>query len=333
MGNDGRTPSVSGGPPEWEGRMPAMMRAVRFHDYGGPEVLVLEDVPKPEPGAGQVLIRIRAASVNPIDWKLRAGLLNAMFPVQFPAIAGQDLAGTVDAVGEGVTDLKQGDAVFAMTASTQRGAYAEYVALDRAAVAVKPASLDFVAAAAVPMGALTAWQGVVEAGGLKAGDQVFVHAAAGNVGGMAVQIAHALGAHVTAGAAGDSRSLVSGYGADRFVDYGSERFEDTVQDMDIVFDTLAGDMQARSWAMLKRGGILVSTLGIGDAQQAEARGVRAAGFGCVPDGGQLARIAAMIDRGQIRPRIGAVLPLAEAAKAQSLNESGAVKGKIVLIID
>lgn len=312
--------------------MAEMMKAVRFHDYGGPEVLVIEQVPKPQPGPGQVLVRVHAASVNPIDWKLRDGVLKAMMPVRFPATAGQDLAGVVESVGEGATGLRPGDAVFAMMATDATGAYAEYALLDQSAVAFKPKTLDFVQAAAIPMGALTAWQGIVEAGGLKAGDHLFVHAAAGNVGGMAVQIAHALGAHVTAAASAESRPLVESYGAKRFVDYRAERFEDAVHDQDIVFDTLAGEMQARSWGLLKQGGILVSTLGIADPDQAKARGLRAVGIGCMPNGAQLSRVAEMVDAGQVRSNVGTVLTLDEAAKAQELNRSGSVKGKLVLMV-
>ena len=312
--------------------MAEMMKAVRFHDYGGPEVLVIEQVPKPQPGPGQVLVRVHAASVNPIDCKLRDGVLKAMMPVRFPATAGQDLAGVVESVGEGATGLRPGDAVFAMMATDATGAYAEYALLDQSAVAFKPKTLDFVQAAAIPMGALTAWQGIVEAGGLKAGDHLFVHAAAGNVGGMAVQIAHALGAHVTAAASAEARPLVGGYGAKRFVDYRAERFEDAVHDQDIVFDTLAGEMQARSWGLLKQGGILVSTLGIADPDQAKARGLRAVGIGCTPNGAQLSQVAEMVDAGQVRSNVGAVLTLDEAAKAQELNRSGSVKGKLVLMV-
>ncbi len=312
--------------------MAETMKAVRFHGYGGPEVLVIEQVPKPEPGPGQVLVRVRAASVNPIDWKLREGVLRALMPVRFPAIAGEDLAGVVEALGDGVTDLRVRDAVFAMTAMDVLGGYAEYAVLDRSATALKPETLDFVQAAAVPMGALTAWQGVVEAGGLKPGDRLFVHAAAGNVGGMAVQIANALGAHVTAAASADSRSLIEAYGAEQFVDYKAGRFEDAARGMDIVFDTLGGEMQARSWGLLKPGGILVSTLGIADPARAEAHGVRAVGVSCQPNGAQLRRVAEMIDAGKLRPNVGAVLTLDEAAKAQELNRTGGAKGKIVLTV-
>jgi len=312
--------------------MAETMKAARFHGYGGPEVLVIERAAKPDPGPGQVLMRVHAASVNPIDWKLREGALKAFVPVLLPATAGQDLAGVIAAVGDGVTDLHVGDAVFAMTATGAFGAYAEYAVLDRSAVALKPKTLNFVQAAAVPMGALTAWQGIVEAGGLKAGDKLFVHAAAGNVGGMAVQIAHALGAHVTAAASAEARSLVEGYGGESFVDYRAERFEDAARGMDIVFDTLAGEMQARSWGILKPGGILVSTLGIADPDAAAAHGVRGTGISCTPNGAQLGRVAGMVEAGQVRPNVGAVLTLDEAAKAQELNRTGVTKGKIVLTV-
>lgn len=308
------------------------MKAVRFHDYGGPEVLKVEQVAKPAPGPGQVLIRIHAASVNPIDWKLREGMLKAFVPLALPVVAGQDLAGVIEAVGEHVDDLQVGDAVFAMLATNVLGAYAEYAVLDRSAVARKPRSLDFVQAAAVPMGALTAWQGIVEAGGLKAGDHLFVHAAAGNVGGMAVQIAHALGAHVTAAASAEARQLVEGYGTERFIDYRTERFEDLVRNQHVVFDTLAGDMQARSWAMLRPGGILVSTLGIVDPEDAAKNGLRAQGISCSPNGAQLERVASMIDGGQVRPNVGTVVSIEEAARAQELSRAGKTSGKIVLTI-
>ena len=310
----------------------ATMTAVRFHKYGGPAVLQVEQIERPSPAPGQVLVRVHAASVNPVDWKLRQGDLKGMFDVTFPSTAGEDLAGTVEEVGEGVEGLRAGDPVYAMMSATLSGAYAEFAVLDAAAVGHKPASLDFNTAAAVPMGALTAWQGIVGQGGLQVGTRLFVHGAGGNVGGMAVQIAYALGAEVTAAASAGNRALVEGWGADRFLDYGAGRFEDEAADMDIVFDTLGGEMQARSWGMLKPGGILVSTVGITDPFAAAAHGVRAAGFGAVPDGAQLGRIAEMIDAGQIRPNIGATLPLTDAAEAQELNRTGKVKGKIVLTV-
>ena len=308
----------------------ATMTAARFHKYGGPDVLQVEQIERPSPGPGQVLVRVHAASVNPVDWKLRQGDLKAMFDVNLPCTAGEDLAGVVEQLGDGVEGLRVGEAVYAMMPLDPTGAYAEFALLEAKAVGRKPSALDFNEAAAVPMGALTAWQGIVGQGGLHAGTRLFVHGAGGNVGGMAVQIAHALGAEVTAAASAGYRALVEGWGADRFIDYGAGRFEDEAVDMDIVFDTLGGEMQARSLGMLKPGGILVSIVGVADSDAAAVHGVRAVAFGAVPDGGQLGRIADMIDAGQIRPNIGSTLPLARAAEAQELSQAGDVKGKIVL---
>lgn len=312
--------------------MTELMKAVRYHEYGGPETLVVEQIPKPLPESGQVLVRIHATSVNPVDWRLREGEMKAFIQVQFPATVGRDLAGVIDTVGAEVTRLRPGDEVFAVMPREAFGAYAEYAVLDDSAVALKPTTLDFVQAAAIPMSALVAWQAMVEAGGLKAGDKVFVHAAAGSVGGIAVQIASALGAHVTAAASAESRSMVEGYGAQRFVDYAAETFEDMVDGQDIVLDTIAGDIQERSWGLLKPNGIMISTLGIADPNRAKELGVRATSVVCTPSAEQLSRIAEMIDAGKIRTNIAAVLTLDEAAKAQELNRTGALKGKIVLAV-
>jgi len=306
------------------------MKAMRYDRYGGPEVLEYANRDKPEAGAGQVLIRIRAASVNPIDWKLRTGAMKTIIPLELPTGAGQDVAGEIAAIGDGVDDLKVGDAVFAMMGVTPAGAYAEYVVLDRTAVACKPETLDFVSAAAVPMGALTAWQAIVDLGGLKAGSRLFVHAAGGNVGGRAVRIGHALGAHVTAASAAKDHEDVMALGADVFVDYQAGPFEQAACDMDVVLDPLAGDIQARSWGMIKSGGILVSTLMVGEPDEAKARGVHAAMVQGHPDGGELALIAKLIDNGKLTPHVGRVMSLDEAAEAQRLGEAGEVKGKIVL---
>jgi NADPH:quinone reductase-like Zn-dependent oxidoreductase len=310
--------------------MTETMRAIRFHSYGGPEVLRLEDIPRPMPTGSQVLVRVHASSVNPIDWKLREGLLQAIMPLRLPATAGQDLAGIVEAVGADVSDLAPGTAVYAMSGTGELGAYAEHAVLDRSVLARAPAGLDFTTAAAVPMGALTAWQGVVAGGGLKAGDHLLVHAAAGNVGGMAVQLARALGAHVTGAAFAKDKALVEGWGAERFVAYDGGSFDDLKGQFDVVFDNLGGDVQAQSWELLRPGGILVSTLGIADPARAAAQGWRASGVRCVPNGDQLARIAALIEGGGVAPRIADVLPLDRAAEAQELNRTGRVKGKVVL---
>ncbi len=309
-----------------------MMKAVRYDRYGGPEVLKYANREMPEAGAGQVLIRIHAASVNPMDWKLRSGAMKDLIPLELPTGAGQDVAGEIAAIGDGVDEFKVGDAVYAMMGITPAGAYAEYVVLDRTAVARKPDTLDFVSAAAVPMGALTAWQAIVDLGGLKAGDRLFIHAAGGNVGSWAVMIGHALGAHVTAAASAKDRDHVIALGADVFVDYEAGPFEQAARDMDLVFDPLAGDIQARSWGVIKPGGILVSTLVAKEPEEAKARGVRAAEVRGHSDGAQLALIAKMIDERKLGPQIGRVMPLDQAAEAQKLGEASQVNGKIVLEI-
>ncbi len=313
--------------------MTETMKAARFSEYGGPDVLSVVEVARPEPAAGQALIKIHAASVNPIDWKIRSGAMKAFIPLPLPSGAGQDLAGVIVAVGTGVTDVKVGDEVYAMMGMEGAGAYAEFVALDRAAFALKPKSLDFENAAATPMGALTAWQAIVDLGGLKSGDRLFVHAAAGNVGGWAVRIGKALGAHVTAAGRAADRDALTALGAETFVDYDARPFEAAAKDFDVVLDPLAGDIQARSWSILKPGGILVSTLMAQEPGDQKARGVHADTVHAVSNGERLARIAEMIDAGGLKPTVGRVLFLSDAAEAQRLGESGAVKGKIVLTID
>ena len=306
------------------------MKAIRFDRYGPPDVLRYVDAPRPIPSAGQVLVRIRAASLNPIDWKLRSGAMKAFIPLVLPTGAGQDLAGEIAMVGEGVSDLKIGDAVFAMTDMMPAGAYAEFVALNADWVARKPAALDFAQAAAVPMGALTAWQAIVELGGLSGGDRLFVHGAGGNVGGWAVRIGHALGAEVTAAATARSRDAVLACGADTFVDYDAEPFETGRAEMDVVLDTLSGEFEARSLGMLRKGGILVSTLAPPSAEALASRGLRGAMVAAKPNGAQLGHIGEMIDIGAPPPVIGRLMTLEDAAEAHRLGEAGQVKGKIVL---
>jgi NADPH:quinone reductase-like Zn-dependent oxidoreductase len=312
--------------------MPDTMQAVRQHGYGGPEVLHLDEVARPVPGPGQVLVRVRAASVNPIDWKLRTGALREMMPQTLPAGVGEDFAGAVEQAGDG-TGFRAGEAVYGMLPATRTGSYAEYVVIEAAGLARQPAGLGHEAAAAVLMGALTAWQGVVGQGGLEEGMAVLVHGAAGNVGGMAVQIAHALGADVTGVANEDALPRVRELNAGQAVSYRDNAPEGVAPgSQDIVFDTLGGAIQAASWALLKPGGILVSTLGIADPARAAAAGVRATGFGAAPNGEQLRHVAEMIAAGQVRVAVGRVLPLAEAAQAQELNRTGAVKGKVVIAV-
>jgi NADPH:quinone reductase-like Zn-dependent oxidoreductase len=302
------------------------MKAVRIYQYGGPEVLTLEDIPQPTPGPGQVLVRIRAAGVNPADWKIRAGLFKDFMPLELPAILGFDFSGEIESLGSGVTQFKKGDPVF----GTANGTYAEYVGAGLAEVALKPTSLDHVHAASVPVSAKTAWQALFDAGGLTAGGKVLIHGAAGSVGGFAVQLAKAKGSHVYGTASGRNQAYLKELGADEPIDYETTRFEDVARDVDVVLDTQGGQTQQRSFAVLKKGGILVSIAQPPSQEEAAKYGVRATFMGSQPNVEQLTEIARLVDAGKLKTTVEAVLPLEDARHAQELSQAGHVRGKIVL---
>jgi NADPH:quinone reductase-like Zn-dependent oxidoreductase len=308
----------------------ATMKAVRIHSYGGPEVLTYEDAPRPSAGAGQVLIRVEAAGVNPVDWKIRDGALQAMLRHRLPLVLGWDVAGVVEAAGPGVTRFKPGDTVFAYLDLSRDGAYAEYAVAAEDEVATKPAAVDFVAAAALPVAALTSWQALFDQAHLAAGQKVLIHAASGGVGSVAVQLARWKGAHVVGTASGRNADFVRRLGADEFIDYTAGRFEDRVRDADVVFDTVGGETQERSFAVLRKGGVLVSIVSPPAPEKAAAHGVRALWFGAQPSGRQLAEVARLVDGGKVRPQVEAVLPLAEARRAHEQSQTGRTRGKIVL---
>ncbi|HEX3699215.1 MAG TPA: NADP-dependent oxidoreductase [Phenylobacterium sp.] len=303
------------------------MKAVRIHEFGGPETLKVEDLPRPEPKANEVLIRILGASVNPVDYKIRKGgyLSNDALPMTL----GRDVAGVVEVVGQGVDEFRQGDAVYAML-DRAHGGYAEYVAEPISNCATKPARLDFIQAAAVPLAGLTAWQGLFDHGGLRQGQTVLIHGAAGGVGHFAVQFAVARGATVIATCSGDDAEFVKGLGASQVIDYHEGRFEDRVHDVDMVYDLVAGDTQARSFAVIRNGGVLVSTLQEPDKARAAERGIRGAHYMAAPNGAQLAEIGRLIDAGQVTPNIEGVFPLQQAAAAEHELETAHVRGKLVL---
>ncbi|MGA9139248.1 MAG: NADP-dependent oxidoreductase [Methanocella sp.] len=305
------------------------MKAVRIHDFGGPDVLKCEDVPKPQAGAGQALVQIKAAGVNPIDWKVRVGYMKELFQNMLPLILGVDMAGVVEAVGDGVTDFKPGDAVYGFL-GVGRGTYAQYVDADASALSPKPASTDFLHAAALPLVSLVGWQTLFDVAGLAPGQTVLIHGASGGVGHMAVQLAKWKGAKVIGTASAGNADFVKSIGADQVIDYHTTRFEDVVHDADVVLDTQAGDTQRRSYQVLKKGGVLVSTLGIEDPGLASKYGVRATGFMAQPNGRELREIARLVDEGKVRPEINKVMPLKDVAKAHELSETGHVRGKIVL---
>jgi NADPH:quinone reductase-like Zn-dependent oxidoreductase len=307
------------------------MKAVRLHGYGGPEVLVYEDAPVPEPGPGEVRVRVRAAGVNPFDVKVRAGYMKAMIPLPLPAVLGGDVAGEVDAVGEGVLGFAPGDAVYGGV-TLGRGSYADFAIAPAGTLAPKPRTLDFIRAAAVPTGAVTALQALFDAdkGNLAAGQTVLIHGLSGNVGRFALQLAKHAGARVLGTASAHGREELLRLGADEVIDYRAARFEEVARDVDVVLDTMGGETQERSWGVLRKGGALVALTSFPSPEKAKEHGVRALYFSAEKTTARLAQIAARIDEGALTLGSIEVLPLAEAARAHDLVQSGKARGKLVL---
>jgi len=308
------------------------MKAIRIHSYGGPEVLQHEDAPRPKPQAGEVLVRVHAAGVNPIDWNVREGHMKDFWPHKFPLILGWDLSGVVEEFGTGVSRFKIGDEVYSVPDPTRDGAYADYIVVRESELALKPNSLHHIRAAAVPLAALTAWQSLFDTAQLQPGRRVLIHAGSGGVGHFAVQLAKWKGAYVFATASTKNQDLLRELGVDEPIDYTQQRFENVVRNIDIVLDTLGGETQERSWSVLKRGGILVSLVQPPSEEKATELGVRAALLGAQPNGAQLAEIETIIDSGKLAPVIDRILPLSEVRRAHELSKSGHSHGKMVLRI-
>ncbi|MFJ5775279.1 NADP-dependent oxidoreductase [Streptomyces sp. NPDC093094] len=306
------------------------MRAVVVEQWGGPENLVEREIERPEPGLNEILVRVHAAGVNPVDWKTRAdGAVIGWGDV--PAV-GWDVSGTVEAVGPGVGIHRPGDEVYGMPLfPRQAGAYAEFVVAPARHFAPKPAGLTHVEAAALPLAALTAWQSLVDVADVRPGERVLVHAAAGGVGHLAVQIAKARGAYVIGTASAGKHDVLRELGADEVVDYRSVRFEDVVSGVDVVLDALGGETARRSLGVLRDGGRLITLPGPGDVPAARD-GVRALFVLVEPDHQGLREIAALVERGELKPVVETVLPLARAAKAHEIGEQGRTTGKIVLTV-
>lgn len=304
-----------------------IMKAIRIHQYGGPEVLAQVEMQRPAPGPNEVLIKVRAAAVNPMDWKQRAGYVKDIFPLTFPATLGWDVSGTVEEVGGNVTRFKRGDEVYALL---EGGGYAEYAVAKESVVTRKPQTLDYVQAAAVPVAGVTAWQALFQVAQLRAGQKVLIHAAAGGVGSLAVQFAKARGAYVIGTASSTNQAFLSELGVDKAVDYQKTRFEDVVRDVDVVLDAIGGDTQERSFKVLNKGGILVSIVQPPSQELATKYGVRALFYGAHASSSDLAEIAKLIDSGKVKTVVETVLPLAEARRAHELIQSGHTRGKIVL---
>jgi len=308
------------------------MKAVRIHDFGGSDVLAYEEVDRPEPSDDELLVRVRAASASPVDWKMREGYVLKQMGVPMPTILGRDFAGDVVAVGANVTGFAVGDPVFGRILRLHAGCYSDYITVSPEEVVPKPASLDYESAAAVPHSGLTAWQALVETANLALGQTVLIHGAAGGVGSYAVQIAKALGARAIGTASSYNLDFLRDLGADEVIDYNATPFEDVVSDVDVVLDTRGGETQERSWQVIKPGGILVTLLNFTPAslEAAVARGVRAEMISRRPDKENLHAITELIDDGRIRPIVSDVLPLHRIREAHERLQDDHVRGKIVL---
>ena len=306
------------------------MKAVRIHAYGGPEQMQLADAPIPPCGANDVLVRVVAVGINPVDWKMRAGLMAQAVPKTFPITLGSDAAGVVSAVGGAATGFKTGDEVFFYAEFARGGSYAEYVAVDASQVALKPRTVPFAAAAALPTPGQAAWTALMDTARVEPGMRVLIHGGAGALGSVAVQLAKAQGLHVIATASGAGVDLVKSLGADEVIDYRQQPFQNVVKGVDVVLDTLGGPTQEASWATLKPGGILVATAVPPSPERAATVGVRAAFVFTPPRGAVLAQLAQRVDAGQLRLLVGQEFALSDAAQAHRLGESGQARGKMIL---
>ena len=312
---------------------PATMRAVTLPRFGGPEVLALAELPWPQPVDDEVLVRVQAASVNPVDYKIRRGGYPRVKEEQLPIVMGRDLAGTIETCGTRAHNmLSHGDKVFAYI-GFDRGAQAEYVIIKAVELVAMPAPLDFTAAAAVPLAGMTAWQGLFDHGELRPGQTVLLHGGAGGVGHLAVQFAHAGGARVLTTVRGADLDFARGLGADEVIDHERERFEDRAGQVDLVLDLAGGEVQRRSVEVIRPGGLLVSTIEVSEEAKAaaKARGVRVPDrWMATPNAEQLGEIADLIAAGEVKPTVSRTFPLDQVAAAHAALEAGGVRGKIVL---
>ncbi|RAL24098.1 NADP-dependent oxidoreductase [Thermoflavimicrobium daqui] len=306
------------------------MKAVIIENYGGVEQLKYTDMDKPILKENDVLIEVVATSVNPVDWKIREGYLKGMLQYHFPLILGWDAAGTIIEIGKNVTKFKIGDEVFTRPDISRNGTYAEFVAVDEQLVAKKPKNISFEEAASIPLVGLTAWQCLIDFADIKNGERVLIHAGAGGVGSFAIQLAKAQGCWVATTCSTKNVEFVQSLGADKVIDYKKEDFTVSLKDIDVVFDTLGGDIQKQSYQVLKEGGRLVSITTRPNEELAKEKNIKTGYVFLEPNGEQLAKIANLIEKGQIHPVIGTILRLEEIKEAHRLSETGHTKGKIVL---
>ncbi|PKG84981.1 NADPH:quinone reductase [Colwellia sp. 75C3] len=306
------------------------MRAVRIHQYGSTETLQLEQVDIPVINADDILIKVKSSSINPVDWKIREGYLQDFIPYKLPVTLGWDVAGIVAAVGDSVTDFNVGDEVFSRPEISRDGTYADFIAVKADEVALKSSKLDFGQAAALPLAGITAWQCLVDVGQVQAGQRVLVHAGAGGVGHLAIQIAKAKGAIVIATASAKNQALLTTFGADQAVDYNQGTLLEQIEPVDLVVDTLGGEVQSQSWALLKAGGMLVSIVEQPSEDLAKEHDVKGAFVFIQPSSRILRELNTLVEKDQLMPFIEHRFPLDKIAEAHLQSQSGRTRGKIVI---
>lgn len=306
------------------------MKAIQIHEFGGPDVLKYEEAPKPSPASDEVLIKVYASGVNPVDWKIRSGLAQKKFPVHLPLIPGWDVSGEIEEVGSDILNFKKGDEVYSRPDPTRNGTYAEFVVAKANQVNSKPKSISHEKAAAVPLAGLTAWQGLFDFGQLKAGQRVLIHAAAGGVGTYAVQFAKWKDAYIIGTGSEENIDFLYDLGANEVINYKTEKFENKVKGVDLVFDLVGGDTQLRSLKVIRKGGRLITTMQPQNQEAAKLKDIHVEGFMAQSLPEELQQIADLIDSGKMKPVISQIFPLKEAAKAHKKIEGGHTRGKIVL---
>ena len=305
----------------------AMMKAVVVHEFGGPEVMKYEDVPRPEPKEDEILVRVMAAGVNPVDAYVRQGKFSKGGLDKGAFIIGYDIAGTVEKTGASVKKFKAGDAVYSYL---EGGGYAEFALTKESETALKPRNINFVEAAAVPLAATTAWQALVDEARLSSGQSVLIHGGSGGIGSFAIQIAKARGAKVIATASTEHQTLLKQLGVDQAIDYTTTKFEDVVNGVDVVFNCVRADALARSYGVLKKGGVIVSITQDPDQTECAKHSIRCSSVGAHPDAKVLEELTKLIEAGKMKPIVSQTLPLADASKAHQQIETHHTLGKIVL---
>lgn len=310
------------------------MKAAYITSYGGPEVMkVVDDAPRPEPEAGQVLVHVRAAALNPFDIKVREGLVRSMAELEFPAILGGDVAGVVAVVGEGVDGFTVGQEVYGQAnALGGNGSFAEYTPVRADQLASKPKSIDFNMAAALPLAATSAYQALVDHMGLQAGQKILIHGGAGGIGSLAIQIAHHLGAYVASTASTDNLEFIKNLGADEAIDYTTTDFANVVKDFDAVYDTVGGETYRKSFTVLRPGGVLVSMIGPVDEALAEQHEVHAIAQFTQTTTERLNKIAELVDAGALQVQIDRAFPISEVSDAFEHLKNGRPRGKVVITV-